>query len=246
MDIRVYATWEQASRRAAEQVVEIVRRKPNAAICFATGNTPKLMYRELVREEQAGRVSLADIRAFALDEPGTVPESGVPFFRAFLDEHVYGPVGLREEQIHSLNPRAQDLNAECRRYEAAIRAAGGFDLVILGVGLNGHLAYNEPGSLRDSRTRRVPLAETTSQVTSSYFAGESDFDWGLTVGLADILEAKHLLVLANGAGKADIVQQALEGPVGVGVPASFLQEHSGVQWFLESEAASKLRGKTLS
>ncbi|KEO83653.1 glucosamine-6-phosphate deaminase [Tumebacillus flagellatus] len=246
MEIQVNPTWEEASRHAADVIVELLRRKPNAVICFATGNTPKLMYRELVRCVREGRVSLADIRAFALDEPGTVSETNVPFFRAFLDEHVYEPGGVQDFQIDSLNPLADDLDAECRRYQAAIREAGGFDLVILGIGLNGHLAYNEPGSTRSSRTRRVQLAPSTSQVTAAYYTGESAFEWGLTVGLADILDAKQLLVLANGESKAAIVQQALEGAVSERVPASFLQEHGAVRWFLDPAAASQLRGKTLS
>lgn len=240
MNLQVFSNWETASRAAAGVLLDVVRAKPMAAICFATGNTPKQLYRELVQAVRAGQASLHEIQAFTLDETGTVAEDGVPFFRRFMEEHLYDPVELRSEQIDALNPLAADLDQECRRYEASIRQAGGLDAVILGIGLNGHLAYNEPGSSRHSRTRRVALEASSSQAAANYFPGSARMEWGLTLGLADILAAKRLVVLANGANKAEIVRRALEAPISAEVPASFLREHPNVDWFLDEQAAALL------
>jgi glucosamine-6-phosphate deaminase len=242
MDIQIFQDWKTASRVAADIVHTVVQEKPTASICFATGNTPKQLYNELVQDIRDGRLSLSSIRAFTLDETGMQTPSGKPAFLQVMYENLYTAANLSAIQIDSLNPYAEDIERECLRYQKAIQAAGPLDLVILGIGINGHLAYNEPGSSLQSRTRKVILESGTAAITSSYFGTKVTTNWGLTIGIADILEARRLLVLANGSNKARVVQSALEGPVTEAVPASFIQLHPNVTVLLDLEASRELKG----
>jgi glucosamine-6-phosphate deaminase len=214
-----------------------LRNSPRLKICLPTGVTPEPVYAEMVRSVHAGRVSFAGASLFALDEFGGLPRHEPGLTRNTLLRQLLSGVDAAPAATHFLDADAPDVHGTCRRYDEAIGA--GFDLVLLGIGLNGHLGMNEPGTAADSPTRRVDLHESTIRSSARYFPGLAPGDlprWGLTVGLAAILSAKEVWLLATGAAKASVVRQAVAGPLTEDVPASLLQRHANCSMFVDAEA----------
>ena len=216
-----------------------LRENPTLRICLPTGLTPAAIYAEMIRRVNAGRVSFARASVFALDEFGGLPADEPGLTRNTLLRQLIEPVDLPSPAFHALDPDAPDVERTCRRYDAAIGA--GFDLVLLGIGLNGHLGMNEPGTAADSATRRVELHESTIQASARYFPDRDPRDlprWGLTVGLKAILASREVWVIANGSAKAAIVRRAIGGDVTPDVPASLLQRHANCSFFVDAAAGS--------
>jgi glucosamine-6-phosphate deaminase len=212
-----------------------LRRKPGLKICLPTGLTPAPIYAEMVRSVRAGEVSFARASVFALDEFGELPRDEPGRTRTTLERLLLSHVDLPADRFHWLDADAADLDEVCARYDAAID--GGFDLVILGVGTNGHLGMNEPGSAPDSPTRRVELHESTIQASARYFPSIDPARlprWGLTVGLGAILASREVWVLATGAAKTDIVRRSISGEITNEVPASFLQNHRNCSFLVDA------------
>ena len=251
---------EELGRRAADQVVDLVTARPDAVLALPTGRTPLGLYRELVA--RAGRprpsglrpsgprpseprppasgIDLSRVTVFALDEFGGLPiEHPVSNF-SYLAHHLLADVPVA--RAFSLDGAPPDYEEECRGYEGAIAGAGGIDLAVLGIGRNGHLAFNEPGSRFDSRTRRVKLRpETREDLTWAFPDPESAPSFGLTIGLATIMEARAILLIAAGEGKAQILARALRGRPTPRVPASILQRHPRLTVIADDAAAALLR-----
>jgi glucosamine-6-phosphate deaminase len=228
---------EGFASRAADFVSEAVRRKPNAAIGLPTGQTPLGMYAELVRRAAARAVYFEHVMAFAIDELHGVAADHPATNASYLAMHAPAPM-----RTHVMDSAAPDGDAECERFASMIDRAGGLDLAIVGIGVNGHLAFNEPGSAFDSRARRVRLEPTTREPYVGAFGSfDATPEFGLTLGLHELLSAPQVLLLASGSDKASIVARALEGPVSVDLPASALQRHSDVTVLLDREAALELR-----
>lgn len=234
MRVEVFDTYADLSGRAAALVSDLIGRRPNAVLGLPTGSTPVGFYEALTKTN----ASFRQVQTFNLDEyvglPKTHPESYYTFMRRHLIDHV----DLDQANCHIPDGMAGDPDAECRRYEGLIAAAGGLDVVVLGIGLNGHIGFNEPGSPWDARTRRVPLAEATRQANARFF-GSIDMvpREALTMGIGTILEAKQILLLASGEAKADIIRRTLEGEPDIAVPASALQLHPNVTFLLDRAAA---------
>jgi len=244
--IHVVAEREEAERALASQiaalVVERAARGEHAILGLATGGTPVGVYAELVRLHRAGELDFARVETFNLDEYEGLAADHPASFRRFMHETLFARVNLPAGAIHfppaDLEPRA--LERACSAYEEAIRAAGGIDLQLLGLGRNGHLAFNEPGSARESRTRRVELHPATREDVAPIFAAHrSAPTHAVTMGLATILEARALRVLAFGASKAAIVRRALREPIGPELPASYLRTHPDVEVWLDRAAAAE-------
>jgi glucosamine-6-phosphate deaminase len=214
-----------------------LRENPTQRICLPTGLTPAAIYAEMVRRVRAGQVSFGKASVFALDEFGGLPANEPGLTRNTLLRQLVALVDLAPSAFHALDPDAPDVEGTCRRYDAAI--GGGFDLVLLGIGLNGHLGMNEPGTAADSETRRVELHESTRAASARYFPGRDPRElprWGLTVGLKAILASTEVWVLANGSGKAAIVRRAIAGDVTPDVPASLLQRHPNCSFCVDADA----------
>ncbi|HYG57327.1 MAG TPA: glucosamine-6-phosphate deaminase [Symbiobacteriaceae bacterium] len=238
MQIEIFDTYEQLSHRAAGMVADLIRRKPAAVLGLPTGSTPEGFYAVLRRSD----VSLGQVRTFNLDEYVGLSRAHPESYYAFMRQHLFDHVDLQPAHIHIPDGFAPDLEAECRRYEADIRQAGGLDLVLLGLGLNGHIGFNEPGTPWDTRTRPVMLAEKTRAANSRFFDTMDEVPReALTMGIGTILEARQILLLAAGETKADMVRRALEGEPSVAVPASALQRHENVTVLLDLAAARLLR-----
>ncbi|MCE9592555.1 MAG: glucosamine-6-phosphate deaminase [Planctomycetes bacterium] len=238
----------EAARVVAREIAELVRAKAargeRAVLGLATGKTPVGVYHELVRLRRDEGLSFANVTTFNLDEFVGVDERDPRSFRAWMRRELFDLVDLDPARAHV--PRgvgdAVELDAECARYRASIAAVGGIDLQLVGIGRNGHVAFNEPGSSRDSRMRVVELSGVTRADLANGFGGlERVPAHGLTLGIADVLAARAIRLLAFGEKKHAIVARALEGPIGPELPATFLREHRDARWIVDPAAASQSR-----
>jgi glucosamine-6-phosphate deaminase len=211
---------------------------PGLTLCLPSGTTPGGIYAALSRSATAGLVSFARASVFALDEFGGLAPDDPGRTRHTLQRQLIDAVDLPPSAFHFLDPDVPDTHQHCRDYDDAI--GDGFDLVLLGIGLNGHLGMNEPGSPLDSPTRRVDLHGTTVQSSARYFAHQNLPRWGLTVGLKAVMASKEVWVLANGAAKAGIVQRTVHGDVGPSNPASLLRQHPNCSFFVDAKAGALL------
>ena len=214
-----------------------LRMNPALNICLPTGLTPATVYAELARNVDRGDVSFAGASVFALDEFGGLPADDPGLTRNTLRRQLVSLVDLPSERFHCFDPDGADIEEQCRRYD---RAIGRFDLVLLGIGLNGHLGMNEPGSDAGSPTRRVDLHETTIQSSARYFEHGNLPRWGISVGLGPILAAREVWLLATGTAKANVARETVKGEVGLHLPASLLRNHPNCSFFLDSEAGALL------
>jgi glucosamine-6-phosphate deaminase len=231
----VSSEWarEDWVEHVTDALLERLSARPALRICLATGSTPLPVYERLT----ASPAEFAAASVLLLDEfgglPADEPESCDAVLRRVLVDHVE-PADYR-----TIDVDADDLDAECAAIDRWIDR-GGLDLAVLGLGVNGHLGMNEPGSDPDGRTACVELARSTIEGAQRYFAGRHRPTWGVTVGLRDLLRAGEVWVLAAGPTKADIVARSLRGPAGVDVPASLLQHHPNCTWWLDPTAATNL------
>ncbi|EYR63825.1 glucosamine-6-phosphate deaminase [Actinotalea ferrariae CF5-4] len=227
---------------AADAVASLVRRRPDAVLGLATGSSPLALYDELVARHRAG-LSFAQVRGFLLDEYVGLPPGHPESYRAVIDRQLTSRVDLAPDAVQGPDGGAADLPAACAAYEAALRAAGGVDLQVLGVGTDGHLAFNEPGSSLASRTRVKTLTAQTRRDNARFFGDDPEAvpRHVLTQGLGTILEARHLVLVATGRAKAEAVHQLVEGPVSALWPASVLQLHPHVSVLVDEAAASRLQ-----
>lgn len=235
----------EAARRVAEEIAGRIAEAGSATgegfvLGCATGHTPIATYAELAR--RAADLDSSRLLTFNLDEYEELPPEHPSSFESFMRAHLFDALGLPRERTHF--PRrapGEAPEAAAARYEEEIRAAGGIDLQLLGIGRNGHIAFNEPGSTADCRTRRVELDAVTREVNARDFvSGESVPRRALTMGVATILEARALRVLAFGEGKAEVVRRALREDPSPALPATFLRGHGDVELWLDEAAAAAL------
>lgn len=224
-----------------DSIEAMVRQKPDSVLGVATGSTPIPIYEELARRVQAG-LDLSQIRVFGLDEYVSLDETNEQSYAYFIREHIIEPCKINPANVRLLSGVAEDLKAEAADFEAAIKAAGGVDLQILGVGHNGHIAFNEPTSSLASRTRRVSLTEKTIEANSRFYNSVDEVPrHAISQGIGTILEARHLVMLAYGEEKSYAVKEMIEGPVSAMMPASALQLHPHVSVLIDEGAASTLQ-----
>ena len=227
---------------AADVIDAVVRRKPAAVLGLATGSTPLPVYQELIRRHAAGAGPAYDsVTCFNLDEYVGLPAGHEQSYRATIARELTDGLGISSDQVNGPNPSLRGLPTAGERYEALIKAAGGVDVQVLGIGSDGHLAFNEPGSSLASRTRIKTLTAQTRKDNARFFGSPDEVPTHvLTQGLGTILEARHLLLIATGEGKAAAAAAAVEGPVSASCPASVLQLHPHVTVLLDPAAASRL------
>jgi glucosamine-6-phosphate deaminase len=240
MKTRILPNYESMSEAAAAVVAQKVREKHEAVFLLPTGVTPLGMYRRLAALHREEELSFARAVFFNLDEYLGLPPDHPASYHVYMEENFYTLIDVDPERVHVPDGSAPDPEAECERYEAAIREAGGVDLCVLGIGRNGHIGFNEPGAPFDSRTRVVRLAESTRRVNAADFEGNRAPEKAITVGMATIFEAQEVLLLASGANKARAVAAALEGEISESVPASMLRRHPNATFLLDQEAATAL------
>jgi len=238
--ITVLDSSEDVAAALAERVASTLQDRPDAVLGLASGRTPVDGYAELRRMYAAGTTDWSRVSTFNLDEFAGIDSRHSGSFRTFMERHLFDGVNLRGERIHFLNGVAADLNAECDRYEAAIAAAGGIDLQLLGIGTNGHIGFNEPGDHLPVRTHRVRLMESTRRDNAMLFDNDPSRvpTEALSMGIGTILRARRIVLVATGGKKAECIRQATSGRLTTHVPASMLQVHADVELILDREAAS--------
>jgi glucosamine-6-phosphate deaminase len=227
---------EHAEHELAREIAGLVREDRRVVLGLATGDTPSGVYRELARLRSQEGLDFDRVRTFNLDEYLDLLPDHPGSLARWMRERVFEPLG-----IPSANRHVPAVDPGGAAYERSIREAGGIDLLILGIGRNGHIGFNEPGSPRESRTREVRLHVWTREDAASVFGGIADVpDRAITMGIATILEARRIRVLAFGSRKAPIVRRALEGSIDAEVPASFLRGHPDLRIWLDPDAAAEL------
>jgi glucosamine-6-phosphate deaminase len=242
LDVTIFESAAHASRALARRVTEALKRTPDLVLGLPAGRTPVDAYTELCRLHSAGEVDFAAATAFLLDEFVGLDASQAGSFRRFLTEHLLSGVNLDPERTHSLNGLAADLAVECERYEEMIAACGGLGLLVLGIGANGHVGFNEPGETLHARTHRVALLGSTRAENAGAFGGAVTRvpAEALSIGMGTILRAETIVLMATGDRKAKAVAAMLRGPVTTALPASFLQLHRRVEVILDRAAAASL------
>ncbi len=240
MNVVVLADPPAVARAAADRVAARLAARPDAVLALPTGETPTALYRELVRRRRDEGLTFARATTFNLDEYVGLGADDPRSCAAYLAEHLFRHVDLDPSRRHLLDGRAPDLAAECARYEALL-ARRPVDLAVLGIGRNGHVAFNEPGAPPDGRTAVVALAPATRAVNARlYPPGTTLPDRGITMGLGTIGDAEELLLVAFGAAKADAIRAALAGPVDAACPASMLRAHARLEVLVDRAAAAGL------
>ncbi len=241
VEVVVVASPAEVCLRAAQIVDGALRARPATVLGLPTGNTPRALYAELGRLHREAGLSFARASAFSLDEYVGIAPDHPGSFRRYLNEALYRQIDLPAERAHFPDGQSADLPGACALYEAAIAAAGGIDLLILGLGADGHIAFNEPGSSFTSRTRVETLAEGTRAADRAAFDPEPVPRRAVTIGVGTILEARRCLLLAFGPGKATAVAEMVEGPPSERLPASALQLHPRATVLIDGAAAAGLR-----
>ena len=242
MEVIICPSYDEMSVRAAREVAAVLNTKPNAVLGLATGSTPKALYRELVRMHREEGLDFSQVTTFNLDEYVGLNPDHDQSYHYFMREHLFQHINVPPQNIHIPSGTTRNHVAFCEWYEDRIEECGGIDLQILGIGSDGHIAFNEPGSSLGSRTRIKTLAEQTILDNARFFASRDNVPiYAITMGVGTILEARKLLLVANGEGKADAVFKAIEGPVTSMITASALQLHPDSVIYIDEEASAGLQ-----
>ncbi|HAF71450.1 TPA: glucosamine-6-phosphate deaminase [Candidatus Acetothermia bacterium] len=241
MQLVVVKNYEELSREAARFLARRLLAKPDLVLALPTGDTLIGMYRELVRLHREGLLDLSRATAFNLDEYLGIPPDHPQSFKSYMHRHLWDHVNLRRENAHIPNSLPKDPEAECHRYEGLIEKAGGIDLAVLGLGENGHIAFNEPGTPFGSLTHVAELSEETREREAQAFGGlEHVPRQAITMGIRTIMLSREVLLLVSGEGKREILFRALTGPITPEVPGSALQLHPALTVICDRAAASLL------
>jgi glucosamine-6-phosphate isomerase len=240
MTFHQFPDYASLSQYTAEHIAAIINQKPDALLCLASGDTPIGTYHHLVELAKTGRVDVSQCTFVGLDEwVGFGPEdSGSCSYYVFRD--LFTPLQLRPDQLYVFDAKATDLTAECARIDSLIDSRGGLDLLLVGMGMNGHIALNEPGTPFTLGCHVGELAESTITVGQKYFEQETVLEQGITLGLRHLTAAREVILLVSGEKKAATLQKALKGPVSEEIPASILQTHPNGQVWLDAAAGSLL------
>jgi len=241
MRVIVEKDADSVARRGARFVTEIIRRRPTCVLGLATGGTVVSLYNELIRLHREEGLDFSRVASFNLDEYVGLDPTHPQSYRHFMQEHFFDHVNIDVRNTHVPDGRALDFDAHCEQYERLIRDEGGIDLQLLGIGSDGHIAFNEPGSSLGSRTRLKTLTPETIRDNARFFGSEADVPrCAITMGVGTILESRRCLLLACGAAKAQAIAATIEGPVTAQITASALQLHRDVVCVIDEEAASAL------
>ena len=240
MKVLIFPNAELAVARAAEMIMSQVRARPDAVLGLATGGTMEPVYRAILAG--ASGLSFAGVTTFNLDEyVGLAPDHPQSYHR-YMQHHLFGHLDIDPAKVHLPVGNADSPKAEAARYDAAIAAAGGIDLQLLGLGVNGHIGFNEPGSSLGSRTRIKTLTQKTRADNARFFGpGEAVPRYAITMGIETIMEAREVVLIATGPHKAEAVRNMVEGPVSTFCPASMIQFHRHATVILDEDAATRLQ-----
>jgi glucosamine-6-phosphate deaminase len=240
--LEVYEAEDTLALALASAVTLTIEQRQRVVLGLPTGRTPIALYAALVKLARERNVDWSQVRTFNLDEFVGVSGDAAGSYRQFMQRHLFAHVNMPPESIGFLDGRAADLDAECDRYERAITEAGGIDLMILGIGANGHIGFNEPCAELPARTHRVQLEDPTRAANALWFGGDTSAvpRVALSMGMATILNAREIVLMATGEVKAEVVKKMISDGITTELPASFLQVHPRVTVMLDEDAARLL------
>ena len=241
MLVLVTKDYDEMSKEAAKRVAAMVRKKPDCVLGLATGSTPIGLYKELVRMHKEEGLDFSKVTTFNLDEYVGLPPEHNQSYHYFMWENLFKHINIDPRNVYIPQGMAENVDEFCEWYENRIKEVGGIDLQILGIGSNGHIAFNEPGSSLGSRTRIKTLKESTRRDNARFFSSIDEVPkYAITMGIGTIMEAQEIILLASGKNKADALKKTVEGPITAMCPASVLQLHRKATIIADEEAASLL------
>lgn len=245
MEISINKDSKSASLKAAKLVAELISKKPDAVLGLATGGTPLELYDELVRMHKNDGLDFSKVKSFNLDEYLGLPASDPASYRRFMDENFFDKINIDKANTFIPDGLAKDARAHCAEYEEKIRAMGGIDLQVLGIGADGHIGFNEPLSSFSSRTGVRVLAPETLKDNARFFGGDENKvpRLAISMGVGTIMDARKIVLLAFGKSKSEAVEGMIEGPVSAFIVASILQFHESAHVFIDEDAAYRLTRK---
>jgi galactosamine-6-phosphate isomerase len=240
MKLAVYKDYQTVSAYCAQALFDLIKEKPNAVICIASGDSPKLLCELFVQKVKSEQLDISRFVFVGLDEwLGLSPDIDGSCHNDFK-KRLFDPLNIGPSQYHLFNALAEDPEKECHKMDRFVQEKGGIDLMIVGIGMNGHIGFNEPGVGFNLFSHVIQLDDTTKTVGKRYFSQPVSLEKGITLGLAHLLAARKVFLIANGIRKAEVIKNAVQGPVTNIFPASILQKHENGFVLVDEEAASLL------
>jgi glucosamine-6-phosphate isomerase len=240
MTLHVFETHDALSLAVANEIIHRLKSKPASVICLATGDTPLKSYQILVELITKNKVDMSKAHFVALDEWVGVPPENPGSCRYFLTKNLFSPLNITPDHIHLFNALSPDINKECSAMNETLKTLGGIDLMIVGIGMNGHVGFNEPGVSINNYAHVIGLDEITQSVGQKYFDQPMKLSQGITMGWQNILEARTVILMANGQKKSDIMKRAVEEEISENCPATILRKHADSYFYIDALAAGKL------
>lgn len=241
MRIIVAANYDEMSKKAADIVASQIILKPESVVGLATGGTPVGFYRELIKIHKDGKFSFKEVKTFNLDEYYGLDKDNTQSYHYYMMDNLFNHIDINIENVNIPNGMAEDIEVECKAYEAKIKSAGGIDIQVLGIGTNGHIGFNEPDVKFEAITHLVKLDEETIEANSRFFNSIEEVPKSaISMGIKTIMHAKKIVLLASGSEKAKVIERMINGDITPDLPASILQLHPDVTLILDKDAAAEL------
>jgi glucosamine-6-phosphate isomerase len=238
--IAKFTNYQELSAFAADKIIKLVQQKPTAVLCLAGGDTPALTYDKIVEKAQAASVDFSGVTFIGLDEWVGIPPAMPGSCYYFLQQKIFGPLHIQKDRIYFFDAMSKDLKEECNRINLAVQQQGGIDLALVGIGMNGHIGFNEPGVDAASNAHVVELDEVTTAVGQKYFTSGTALAKGITLGMAQIMAAREVVLIASGEKKAAIIRKAIQEKIADTIPASLINAHPHASVLLDAGAAADL------
>jgi glucosamine-6-phosphate isomerase len=240
MQLNIYKDYHTLSVHAADEIIQLVKDKPNAVLCLAAGDTPRLTYNLMAQEATDENVDFSRCSFIGLDEWVGIPPGSEGSCQYFLQANIFTPLHISSSQIHLFDALTQNTEEECEKMDKVISDKGGIDLMLVGVGMNGHIGFNEPGVSFDKYSHVIDLDETTQSVGQKYFNQHTALKKGITLGFNHLMQSGRVILIASGVKKAGVIKKALEEEVTNQMPASIMRTHSNGIVMIDEDAASLL------
>ena len=245
MQIKIFQNYQTLSEAAATMIMDFVKKKPNALLCFATGDSPRLTYKILTEKAKEQHIDFSKCLIVGLDEWLGIAPDKPGSCHHFLHNYLFEPLSIDPAQVFLFDSMTTNEQEECERINRIMEEKGPIDFMLVGVGMNGHIGFNEPGTDIDSKAHVSVLDDTTRTVGKKYFLEEVSIRKGMTLGLKQVMQAQTLLMMANGKKKAPVINQALEKEISNSFPASLIRQHKQGILMIDIEAASELEKSNL-
>lgn len=246
MSVEILNDYQEISDSAASAILNQVKQKPDSVICLASGDTPKLAYQKMVERAKIQQISFSDVHFIGLDEWIGISSDTHGSCAFFLRQVIFSPLRIPEDNIHLFDSMASDLDIECKKMDGILFKKGRIDLMLVGIGMNGHIGFNEPGISPKLKSHVTLLDEKTQSVGQKYFEEPQILKKGITLGLQHLLEARQVILMASGIHKSEIIKKALGNEISVEVPASIIRNHDNSLVLLDKAAASSLTPKEVN